>query len=90
MEKAFNHNTQLFISTMQMLETQNHAMRQVFDDMFTGVKSGAVKVQPDGTIDWRHYLEIFLAKLREHQAKPPEPPPVLHSPQDEAPFVFGG
>jgi hypothetical protein len=91
MEQAFNHNTQLFISTMQMLEVQGQAFRQVLDDFHVGVVSAAVHKKEDGTIDWQHYLQMYLEKLKAAQ-KPaaPSPPPMIVSPKDEEPLIFGG
>jgi hypothetical protein len=91
MEQAFNHNTQLFISTMQMLEVQGQAFRQVLDDFHQGVVSDAVHKKEDGAIDWQHYLQVYLEKLKAAQ-KPadPAPSPVIASPSDEEPIIFGG
>ena len=90
MEQAFNHNTQLFISTMQMLEVQGQAFRQVLDDVHVGVVSGAVRKKEDGTIDWQYYLQVYLEKLRAAQKPAAPPPPVIVSPKDEEPLIFGG
>lgn len=102
MEQAFNHNTKMFISTMQMLEVQNQAQRQVISDLCADLDrfnvetvEGATLRSKDGKIDWQYYLETFLRKMHE-QAKaaeapaPSSPAPVLASPGDGKPLVFGG
>ena len=102
MEQAFNHNTKMFISTMQMLEVQNQAQRQVISDLCldldrfnTETLGGSTLRTKNAGIDWQYYLETFLKKMHEQAAAqgapaPPPPAPVLASPGDGQPLVFGG
>jgi hypothetical protein len=102
MEQAFNHNTKMFISTMQMLEVQNQAQRQVISDLCSDLDRFNVETRDastlrskDGKIDWQYYLETFLRKMHEQAEAqkapaPPPPAPVLASPGDGQPLVFGG
>lgn len=105
MEKAFNHNTQLVINSIQMLEIQGQTFRRVIDDLYAELRplvkgldkpdDMRVKVKDNETIDWQTYLNIFVDQLREAQAKhaaapPSPPPPVVASASAEEPLVFGG
>ena len=104
MEKAFNHNTQLVINSIQMLEIQGQTFRRVIDDLYAEMRPLVkgldkpddlrVKVKDNETIDWQSYLSIFVDQLREAragQAAPPSPPPpVVASASAEEPLIFGG
>ena len=99
----FNHNTQLFINSIQMLEIQGQAFRQFMDHLYAEVRPLVValdkpdemhvQVKEDGTIDWQRYMTTFLEKLRAQTAQgaqPPPPPPVVVASSMEEPLIFGG
>lgn len=102
-ERITNHNTQLFINSISMLEIQGQAFRQFMDDLYAEARPLVVgldkpddmhvKVKEDGTIDWQTYMQTFLQKVRDSQnkpAEPPPPPPVVASLSEEDPVIFGG
>lgn len=100
MELALDTNTSIFSDGIKMLEVRQQVTFRIMQDVFNGqVRVKDVVTNEDGlaraTVDVNGYLQDYLAELAKHEEAPKQeekagPGPILSTPDDEAPTIFGG
>jgi hypothetical protein len=90
LETALDTNSQIFSDTMKVMEIKVNVLEEVISHLH---RDGAGLVEAkDGRVDFGYYMQMYIARLeqREEAAAAPEPTPVIVSPDDETPTIFGG
>ena len=90
LETALDINTSVFSDTMKVLEIKMNVFEEVLSMLH---EDGAGLVTDDkGKVDFGYYLKRYLQQLGAMEEKKDAPPaaPVLASPGDDSPIIFGG
>lgn len=90
LEAALDINTSVFSDTMKVLEIKMNVFEEVLSMLH---EDGAGLVTDEkGKVDFGYYLKRYLEHLGAKEEKKDAPPskPVLASPDDESPIIFGG
>lgn len=90
LETANDQNTAIFVDSFKMLEIQMSVVHEVISMVHE--EGHGLVVDAVGKVDFNYYMNRYLERLVQAEAAPikVKEAPVLTTPDDESPIIFGG